>query len=76
MSKQEPRRRRPPTPPSEAVGEAGDQEARRAADEAVTGRVGETAPGDSGGHTAKRQRPGTGREEQVRPHQGRADEER
>ncbi|MCJ0869744.1 hypothetical protein [Streptomyces sp. AP-93] len=26
------------------------------------------AGGDSGGHAAKRQRPGTGREEQVRPH--------
>lgn len=27
-----------------------------------------TDPADAGGHTAKRQSPGTGREEQIRPH--------
>lgn len=59
-------RRRAPTPPSQAVGESGDEEARRAADEAVKGRAGDTGADDGGGHSAKRQRPGVGREEQTR----------
>ncbi|MEV8535499.1 hypothetical protein [Streptomyces sp. NPDC051211] len=62
---------RTPTPPSQAVGESGDREARQAADEAVVGRTGDTDPGDAGAHSAKRQRPGIGREEQIRrPPQG------
>lgn len=63
-----------------------DQEALReaeAADEAAARRrAGGPAPaatgdaGDSGGHAAKHQRPGTGREEQTRPDQERAADER
>ncbi|WP_030719853.1 hypothetical protein [Streptomyces sp. NRRL F-2580] len=74
MSQPSQRRHRAPTPPSEAVGESGDREARAAADEAVTGRTGESGrSGESGrrgaaGHSAKRQSPGIGREEQVRQH--------
>lgn len=47
-----------------------DEEARRAADEAASDRPGDTATDDAGagGHTAKRQRTGTGREEQTRPY--------
>ncbi|MFE5493651.1 hypothetical protein ACFQ8S_25590 [Streptomyces virginiae] len=59
---------RPRTTPSQAPGESGDREARREADEAVVrGSEGGTE-GEAGAHSAKRQRPGTGREEQVRPH--------
>ncbi|UUU37898.1 hypothetical protein [Streptomyces sp. NBC_00162] len=67
MSKREPRRRRPPTPPSQG-----------GPDEAVGRRLGDTATGDggAGGHAAKRQQTGKGREEQVRPHPARAAEER
>lgn len=60
------RRDRGPTPPSEAVGESGDREARQAADEAVVGQAGDTGRGDPAGHSAKQQRPGIGREEQAR----------
>ncbi|MGR4880195.1 hypothetical protein ACIPUC_12260 [Streptomyces sp. LARHCF249] len=71
MSKREPRRRRPPTPPSPA--DEADE-----APEALTGHLGATTAGggSAAGHTAKRQRTGTGREEQIHPHQGRAAEER
>ncbi|THA86696.1 hypothetical protein [Streptomyces sp. A0592] len=57
---------RRPTTPSQAPGESGDREARREADEAVR-RGGGGDDREAGAHTAKRQRPGTGREEQVRP---------
>ncbi|MGW7440691.1 hypothetical protein [Streptomyces sp. NPDC054849] len=66
MSKHKQRGDREPTPPSEAVGESGDREARQAADDAVIGRAGDTGRGDPAGHSAKRQQPGIGREEQVR----------
>lgn len=72
MSKREPKRRNnPATPPPTAADEA------REAHEAPTGRPGDTAPGagNGGGHTAKRQQTGVGREEQIRPHQRRAAEE-
>ncbi|MGW0469241.1 hypothetical protein ACWDX6_28890 [Streptomyces sp. NPDC003027] len=75
---------RPRTTPSDAVGESGDQEARRAADEAVVDdeagtRGAESAPGTESaqgaedprgeqGHEAKLERPGLGREEQSRPY--------
>ncbi|MCJ1675989.1 hypothetical protein MTF65_01145 [Streptomyces sp. APSN-46.1] len=70
MSKQQQPRHRAPTPPSEAVGESGDREARQAADEAVIGRTGDSRSGrrDAAGHSAKRQRAGIGREEQIRQH--------
>ncbi|MEU9163397.1 hypothetical protein AB0D29_24400 [Streptomyces sp. NPDC048424] len=68
MSQPEQQRHRAPTPPSEAVGESGDREAHQAAEEAVTGRTGDTGRRDAAGHSAKRQRPGIGREEQVRQH--------
>ncbi|KOU23347.1 hypothetical protein ADK52_17825 [Streptomyces sp. WM6372] len=56
--------RHPRTTPSEAVGESGDREARRQADDAVVrGRTEDDA--DAGGHRAKRHRPGIGREEQI-----------
>ncbi|GAA3398197.1 hypothetical protein [Streptomyces roseoviridis] len=59
---------RPPrTTPSQAVGESGDAEARREAEEAARGRLGDAAPDDHG-MDAKRQSPGLGREEQRRPH--------
>ncbi|MFC8510224.1 hypothetical protein ACFU3J_25275 [Streptomyces sp. NPDC057411] len=77
---------RPRTTPADAVGESGDEEARREADEGVASRG---LPGDrreterqgaagrgvtdregAGGHTAKKQRPGVGREEQTRQHDG------
>ncbi|MFI8368303.1 hypothetical protein [Streptomyces sp. NPDC085466] len=65
----------PRTTPSEAVGESGDEEARREADEAERGRRGRAEnpenaenPEDSAhGMSAKRQSPGLGREEQRRP---------
>lgn len=66
MSKHKQPRHRAPTPPSQAVGESGDREARQAADEAVIGRTGETGRRGAEGHSAKRQRPGLGREEQIR----------
>ncbi|MFD0355914.1 hypothetical protein ACFVHW_19580 [Streptomyces sp. NPDC127110] len=48
------------TPPARTPDGSGDH---------GTGRAGDTAPDDeAGGHTAKRQRPGIGREEQARPH--------
>lgn len=66
-------KRHPRTTPSEAVGESGDREARQQADDAVVGRSGEGTGSrarddgaDAGGHAAKRQRPGVGREEQAR----------
>ncbi|CAM5279275.1 hypothetical protein SAVIM338S_00111 [Streptomyces avidinii] len=58
----------PRTTPSEAEGESGDREARRQADEAVVRPDGDDGEADAGGHGAKRQRPGVGREEQDRPH--------
>lgn len=61
-------RHRPRTTPSEAVGESGDREARRQADEAVVRRPGRGGAADARGHEAKRQAPGTGREEQDRPY--------
>ncbi|MDX2294235.1 MULTISPECIES: hypothetical protein [Streptomyces] len=76
---------RPRTTPADAEGESGDEEARREADEAVSSRglpggrrgAGEhqgTAGGEdregAGGHAAKHQRPGVGREEQTRGHDG------
>ncbi|MBZ9599811.1 MULTISPECIES: hypothetical protein [Streptomyces] len=59
---------RRPTTPSRAPGESGDPEARREADRAVLRDAGGGDDDGAGAHTAKRQRPGTGREEQVRPH--------
>ncbi|MEV6677367.1 hypothetical protein AB0N09_10940 [Streptomyces erythrochromogenes] len=62
---------RRPTTPSQAPGESGDRAARREADEAVrsgAGGAGGAGDREAGAHAAKRQRPGTGREEQVRPH--------
>ncbi|KOU30968.1 hypothetical protein ADK53_26995 [Streptomyces sp. WM6373] len=56
------------TTPSQAPGESGDREARREAEEAVRRGSDGGAEGEAGDHAAKRQRPGTGREEQVRPH--------
>ncbi|MFF3623362.1 hypothetical protein [Streptomyces sp. NPDC002467] len=52
--------------------------ARRAAAADAAGRPEPTGADDAGagGHTAKRQRTGTGREEQVRPHPERAADER
>ncbi|MEU9084054.1 hypothetical protein [Streptomyces sp. NPDC048357] len=68
MSQPKQQRHRAPTPPSEAIGESGDREARQAADEAVIGRTGDTDRRGAAGHSAKRQRPGIGREEQIRQH--------
>ncbi|MFD9724551.1 hypothetical protein [Streptomyces sp. NPDC059072] len=55
-----------------------DEDARRAADEAAAGPPGGTGTDDAGagGHTAKQQRTGTGREEQIRPYSEGADDER
>ena len=61
------------TTPSQAEGESGDRESRREAEEAVVDRPGDTDPEGADGHTAKRQRPGIGREEQTRPHRGSGD---
>ncbi|MFB7353097.1 hypothetical protein [Streptomyces gardneri] len=78
---------RPRTTPADAVGESGDEAARREADEAVSsgepsggGREGGERRGTAGreatdregagGHAAKNQRPGVGREEQTREHDG------
>ncbi|MCX5610078.1 MULTISPECIES: hypothetical protein [unclassified Streptomyces] len=66
MTAHEKSRRHPRTTPSEAVGESGDREARQQADDAVVRRSGD-GEADAGGHAAKRQRPGIGREEQARP---------
>ncbi|MER5873997.1 hypothetical protein [Streptomyces sp. NPDC002044] len=68
MAEHEKAPRHPRTTPSEAVGESGDREAREQADDAVVRRS-PTSEGeaDAGGSTAKRQRPGIGREEQARP---------
>ncbi|MFE6834831.1 hypothetical protein ACFVFI_08310 [Streptomyces sp. NPDC057705] len=68
MSRPEQPRHRAPTPPSEAVGESGDREARQEADEAVTGRTEDAGGRHAAGRSAKRQRPGIGREEQIRQH--------
>ncbi|WP_411104088.1 hypothetical protein [Streptomyces sp. cmx-4-9] len=54
------------TTPSDAEGESGDREARKQADEAVVRNPAE-GDADAGGHSAKSQRPGIGREEQDRP---------
>ncbi|MDK9495629.1 hypothetical protein QEZ40_006657 [Streptomyces katrae] len=49
--------RTPPAGPQDASGDLGNR------------RAGDAAPEDeAGGHTAKQQRPGIGREEQARPH--------
>ncbi|MER5726752.1 hypothetical protein ABT084_00110 [Streptomyces sp. NPDC002138] len=56
----------PRTTPSQAEGESGDRAARKQADDAVVGRS-DDGSADAGGHEAKRQRPGIGREEQARP---------
>ncbi|MEU4353008.1 hypothetical protein [Streptomyces virginiae] len=61
------------TTPSQAPGESGDREARREADEAVLSGSDGGADGEADAHAAKRQRPGTGREEQVRPHPARGE---
>ncbi|WP_030765153.1 hypothetical protein [Streptomyces sp. NRRL F-2664] len=61
------------TTPSQAPGESGDREARREADEAVVGGPGGSGSSGAGGHSAKQQRPGTGREEQTRPQPPRDD---
>lgn len=58
----------PRTTPAHAEGESGDAEARREADEAVAGRMGTTDREGADGHTAKRQSPGVGREEQTEKH--------
>ncbi|MEU9035709.1 hypothetical protein AB0D45_12545 [Streptomyces sp. NPDC048352] len=68
MSEQERHHRSARTTPSQAPGESGDRAARRAADEAVAGEAGDTGRDQDGGHDAKRQRPGLGREEQVSPY--------
>ncbi|MBT2448667.1 hypothetical protein J7F03_16530 [Streptomyces sp. ISL-43] len=65
--------RHPRSTPSQAIGESGDEEARREADRAVVEDRQDTDRQDSGGrdlegHSAKRQRPGIGREEQIHPH--------
>ncbi|MFC9819319.1 hypothetical protein ACFWG6_08705 [Streptomyces erythrochromogenes] len=67
MTQQGQGRGRRPTTPSQAPGESGDREARREADEAVRQDGAGGDDREAGAHTAKRQRPGTGREEQVRP---------
>ncbi|MEU9716462.1 hypothetical protein [Streptomyces sp. NPDC047976] len=55
------------TPPARTPDGSDDRDTARAGDTA--GRAADTAPDDgAGGHTAKRQRPGIGREEQARPH--------
>ncbi|MER7622122.1 hypothetical protein [Streptomyces sp. NPDC126503] len=59
----------PRTTPSQAVGESGDEEARRQAEDAVQHRSRKDAA-DEGGSTAKDQIPGLGREEQRAPHPG------
>ncbi|KOY56495.1 hypothetical protein [Streptomyces sp. XY332] len=66
MTAQEKSPGRPRTTPSKAVGESGDREAPEQADDAVARRPGRE-DADAGGHVAKRQRPGIGREEQARP---------
>ncbi|MET9604827.1 hypothetical protein ABZZ17_07130 [Streptomyces sp. NPDC006512] len=71
MTEREHEHGHPRTTPSEAVGESGDREARQEAEEAVVRRSDAGDTEDAGGHAAKRQRTGTGREEQTRPHQGR-----
>lgn len=69
MTAHESSRSHPRTTPSEAEGESADREARRQADEAVVRRPdGGDGEADAGGHGAKRQRPGLGREEQDSPH--------
>ncbi|MET9885573.1 hypothetical protein ABZZ20_21045 [Streptomyces sp. NPDC006430] len=60
--------RHPRTTPSQAVGESGDEEARREADRAVKSDRRDADGRGLEGHSAKRQRPGIGREEQTRPH--------
>lgn len=68
MTGRERSRRYPPTASAEAVGESGGREVRRQTDDAAvrpSSRVEDDA--DAGGHRAKRQRPGIGREEQNRP---------
>ncbi|MFE4633607.1 hypothetical protein ACFRJ1_09530 [Streptomyces sp. NPDC056773] len=66
MKDHEKSRHRPRTTPSEAQGESGDREARQQADDAVVRGPGADHDTEAGGHAAERQRPGTGREEQVR----------
>ncbi|MFF2774226.1 hypothetical protein ACFVU3_04890 [Streptomyces sp. NPDC058052] len=56
----------PRTTPAHAPGESGDEEARREAEEAVADRGATADREDAGGHAAKTQRPGKGREEQAR----------
>ncbi|MFJ6754522.1 hypothetical protein ACIQNK_05745 [Streptomyces sp. NPDC091273] len=68
MSRPEQPRRRAPTPPPEAVGESGDREARQEADAVVSGRTEDAGGRHPAGRSAKRQRPGIGREEQIRQH--------
>ncbi|WP_030692115.1 hypothetical protein [Streptomyces globisporus] len=60
------RRHRPArTTPAHAMGESGDREARKEAEETVTARAGDTGPEGADGHRDKRRRPGVGREEQT-----------
>ncbi|MER5811690.1 hypothetical protein ABT143_26485 [Streptomyces sp. NPDC002033] len=66
MTEHEKSRNHPRTTPSQAEGESGDREARQQADDAVVGGSGD-GDADAGGHRAKRQRPGVGREEQAEP---------
>ncbi|MFE2560756.1 hypothetical protein ACFXGT_33050 [Streptomyces sp. NPDC059352] len=54
------------TAPSHAAGGGGDQEA----EEPVPVRPGDADPESAHGHSAKRQRPGIGREEQTRTYRG------
>ncbi|MFD3472890.1 hypothetical protein ACFWWM_42565 [Streptomyces sp. NPDC058682] len=56
------------TEPSGAAGASGARAARQPADDAVLRRPGTAEDSaDAGGHRAKHQRPGIGREEQIRP---------
>ncbi|WP_418960197.1 hypothetical protein [Streptomyces tritici] len=70
----------PRTTPSEAVGESGDEEARREAEEAERGRRGDIDTDDEGrgrkrGTSAERRAPGPVHEEQRRPLGRRGDAE-
>lgn len=58
--------RHPRTTPSQAIGESGDQEARKEADRAVKSDGPERSRPGPAGRDAQRGRPGVGREEQIR----------
>ncbi|MFE5593581.1 hypothetical protein [Streptomyces sp. NPDC056549] len=59
-------RRPAPTTPAHVEGESEDRQAFEDAGAAVTRRAGDTDLAGAGGHRAKRQRPGPGREERTR----------